>query len=45
MKRLRQLAVFAIVSQVIFLGSAWLLPLATEYRLVGDNISELVLGR
>jgi hypothetical protein len=45
MKRLRQFAVFAIVSQVIFLGSAWLLPLASEYRLVGDNISELVLGR
>jgi hypothetical protein len=45
MKRVRQFAVFAIVSQVVFLGSAWLLPLASEYRLVGDNISELVLGR
>ena len=45
MRRLRQLALFAIVSQVIFLATAWLLPLASEYRLVGDNISELALGR
>jgi Protein of unknown function (DUF998) len=45
MRRLRQLALFAVVSQAVFLASAWLLPLASEYRLVGDNISELVLGR
>lgn len=45
MKRLRQLALFAGVGQVILLASAWLMPLASEYRLVGDNISELVLGR
>jgi len=45
MRRLRQLALFAVVSQVVLLASAWLLPLASEYRLVGDNISELVLGR
>jgi len=45
MKRLRQFALFAVVGQAVFLGSAWLLPLASEYGLVGDNISELVLGR
>jgi Protein of unknown function (DUF998) len=45
MKRLLWLAVFAIVGQLILLASAWLLPLASEYRLVGDNISELALGR
>lgn len=45
MRRLRQLALFAVVSQAVFLASAWLLPLASEYRLVGDNISELALGR
>jgi hypothetical protein len=45
MQRLRQVALFAVVGQVVFLGSAWLLPLVSEYGLVGDNISELVLGR
>jgi hypothetical protein len=45
MIRLRQLALFAVAGQLILLGSAWLLPLVSEYRLVGDNISELVLGR
>ena len=45
MKRLRQFALLAVVGQVVFLGSAWLLPLVSEYGLVGDNISELVLGR
>jgi Protein of unknown function (DUF998) len=45
MKRLPQLALFAVLGQVMLLASAWLLPLASEYRLVTDNISELVLGR
>jgi Protein of unknown function (DUF998) len=45
MERLRQVALLAVVGQVVLLGSAWLLPLASEYGLVGDNISELVLGR
>ncbi|HMQ52364.1 MAG TPA: DUF998 domain-containing protein [Anaerolineae bacterium] len=44
-ERLSQLAQLAIVGQVILLASAWLLPFVSEYRLVGDNISELVLGR
>lgn len=34
-----------IVGQVIFLASAWFLPFASEYSLIGDNISELALGR
>ena len=45
MKRLRQFALLAVVGQIVLLGSAWLMPLASEYGLVGDNISELVLGR
>jgi hypothetical protein len=45
MKWLSRLALFAVLGQVVFLASAWFLPLASEYRLVGDNISELVLGR
>ena len=45
MKRLSQLALFAILGQVVLLASAWLLPIASEYRLVGDNISELALAR
>jgi hypothetical protein len=44
-QRLSTLAALAIVGQVILLASAWLLPLVSEYRLIGDNISELVLGR
>lgn len=44
-QRLSQLAAFAIVGQVILLASAWFLPFVSEYRLVGDNISEMVLGR
>jgi hypothetical protein len=35
----------AVASQVILLACAWLLPFTSEYSLVGDNISELVLGR
>jgi hypothetical protein len=44
-QRLSLLAAFAIVGQVFLLASAWLLPLASEYGLVGDTISELALGR
>lgn len=44
-QRLFQLALLAIVGQVILLASAWLLPLVSEYTIVGDNISELVLGQ
>ncbi len=42
---LTTLAAVAIIGQVILLASALLLPLVSEYRLLGDNISELVLGR
>jgi hypothetical protein len=35
----------AIVGQIVLLASALLLPLVSEYGLVGDTISELVLGR
>lgn len=45
MKRLSQLALFAVVGQLVLLASAWFLPLVSEYHLVSDNISELVLGR
>lgn len=45
MRPLPQLAVFAIVGQLILLASAWLLPAVSEYRLVGDAISELAIGR
>lgn len=44
-QRLALLAVLAIVGQIILLASAWLLPGVSEYSLMGDNISELVLGR
>jgi hypothetical protein len=44
-RRLSQLAALAIVGQVLLFASAWLLPLISEYSLIGDNISELVLGR
>jgi hypothetical protein len=39
------LAWLAIVGQVCLFASAWRLPSVSEYRLFGDNISELVLGR
>lgn len=42
---LTSLATLAIIGQVALLASALLLPLFSEYRLLGDNISELVLGR
>lgn len=44
-QRLSLLATLAIVGTVTLLASAWVLPFASEYSLIGDNISELVLGR
>ncbi len=41
---LSQPAILAIVGQGFLFASAWLLPLASEYSLVGDDISELVLA-
>lgn len=38
------LATLAIAGQVVLLASALLLPFVSDYDLVGDNISELVLG-
>jgi hypothetical protein len=40
-----QLAGLAIVGHVFLLISAWFLPIASEYRLIEDNVSELALGR
>jgi hypothetical protein len=45
MRPLPQFAIFAVVGQLILLASAWLLPAVSEYHLVGDNISELVIGQ
>jgi hypothetical protein len=42
---LAALAALAIVGQAVLMASAWLLPAVSEYRLVTDSISELVLGR
>jgi hypothetical protein len=39
------LVTMAIVGQAVLLASALLLPLISEYGLVGDTMSELVLGR
>ena len=39
------LAALAIGGQLSFAASALLLPIWSEYGLIGDNISELVLGR
>ncbi|NOT45875.1 MAG: DUF998 domain-containing protein [Acidobacteria bacterium] len=44
-RALPALAAAAIVGQVALTASAWLLPGASEYGLLGDTISELVLGR
>jgi hypothetical protein len=38
------LATFAIAAQIFSLASAWLLPAVSEFTLLGDNISETVLG-
>jgi hypothetical protein len=35
----------AIIGQVVLIASALLLPLVSEYRLLRDNMSELVLGQ
>lgn len=43
--RIPQLTGLAIVGLVILLVSAWLLPLVSEFSLVSDTMSELVLGR
>jgi hypothetical protein len=45
MKSLTRLAILAVLGQAVLMASAWILPLASEYRLVSDNISELALGR
>ena len=42
---LATLAIVAILGQAVLLASAFLLPLVSEYSLVRDTISELVLGR
>jgi hypothetical protein len=42
---LYSLAMAAIAGQVVLLASALLLPLVSEFDLIRDNISELVLGR
>lgn len=39
------LAVVCVAGQLCLAASAWLLPLVSEYTLVGDNISELSIGR
>ena len=44
-QRLSRLAALAIVGQLVLLASALLLPIWSEYSLIGDNISELALGR
>lgn len=43
-QHLSRLAAAAIAGLLVLLASAWLLPAVSEYELVGDNISELVLG-
>lgn len=45
MHRLSILATIAILGQAVLLAAAFLLPLVSEFSLVRDNISELVLGR
>jgi Protein of unknown function (DUF998) len=45
MRPLPRFAVLAVVGQLVLLASAWLLPTVSEYRLVGDAISELAIGR
>lgn len=45
MRRLPQVAWFAVLGQLLLLASAWVLPFVSEYRLLRDNISELAIGR
>ena len=42
---LSMLAALAIGGHLLFATTGLLLPIWSEYRLLGDNISELVLGR
>ncbi len=44
-QRFSMLAAIAIVAQVFNLATGWLLPLVSEFSMISDNISELVLGR
>lgn len=44
-REVRALAAAAIGGQALLLATAWLLPVWSQFSLVGDNISELVLGR
>jgi hypothetical protein len=44
-QRLSLLADLAVVGQLVFAASALLLPIWSQYGLVGDSISELALGR
>jgi hypothetical protein len=44
-QRLSRLAALAIAGQLVLAASALLLPIWSEYGLIGDNISELALGR
>jgi hypothetical protein len=44
-RRLSLLAGLAIVGLVLLNASAWLLPLVSEFSMIGDTMSELVLGR
>lgn len=45
LQQLSWLAAFAIVGQLLLAASALLLPVWSEYGLIGDNISELAVGR
>jgi hypothetical protein len=44
-EQLSLLAELAIATQVTILLSAWLVPFVSEFSLIGDSMSELVLGR
>jgi hypothetical protein len=44
-QRFLLLVTSAMIAQIFYLASAWLLPLVSEFRLIRDTISELVLGR
>ena len=39
------LTAFAVAGQLFLVANAWLLPAVSEFSLVGDNMSELVLGK
>ncbi len=44
-RRFARLAWLTVAGQALMAAVAWLLPAVSEYRLISDNISELVLGR